>query len=65
MKIAELRQKTIPELGDLLKEIRLEQVKMRFQIAAKQLTKHHLVTEARLTVARIKTLVRAAKKDKT
>jgi ribosomal protein L29 len=64
MKIADLRNKTVSELGNLLKEIRTEQVKMRFQIAAKQLTKHHLVRNARLTVARIKTLVRAAEGDK-
>lgn len=58
MKVAELRDKEIKSLHDLLGESREELFKLRFQHATAQLEKTHKLGEVKKNIARILTVLR-------
>ena len=58
MNVAELRDKTVPELNDELLRLRKEQFGLRMQRASEQLAQTHLLTQTRRDIARVKTLIR-------
>jgi large subunit ribosomal protein L29 len=57
MKVADLRNKSVKELGDELLKRRREQFGLRMQKASGQLGQTHLLKEARHDIARIKTVL--------
>ncbi len=61
MKVSELRLKTVDELQTELKNLHKEQFNYRFIKAAKEAVKPHLVRACRLTIARIKTILKEKK----
>ena len=54
----ELRAKTPEDLKKELIELRKEQFNLRMQKGIGQLTRPHLITQARLNIARVKTILR-------
>ena len=58
MKLDELRNKTVEELTDLLKEIRVKLVNVRFKISVNQLKTVHEVKDYRKLVSRILTILK-------
>ena len=58
MKAAELRDKEIKALHDLLGESREELFKLRFQHATAQLEKTHKLVDVKKNIARILTVLR-------
>lgn len=58
MKMAELKEKTIDELKELLAEQELKLNQLKFKAGVHQLNTMHEFTVARQTVARIKTILR-------
>lgn len=57
MKVSDLREKSVEELGKELLGLRREQFNLRVQQATGQLSQTHLITLARKDVARVKTLL--------
>ncbi len=57
MKASELRDKSVEELNQELLKVREEQFRLRMQDATGQLGQTHLLKQARLDVARIKTVL--------
>jgi large subunit ribosomal protein L29 len=58
MKIEDVRNFTLDQLGDELIKLKREQFNLRFQKATSQLTNTARVREVRRTIARIKTVER-------
>jgi large subunit ribosomal protein L29 len=58
MKVTDLKTMTPDQLHDELLRLKKEQFNLRFQQATGQAEKTHRMSEARRTVARIKTLLR-------
>ncbi len=58
-KIGELRDLTLQELREREQQLMEEQYNLRFQAAAGQLENPGRIKEARRTMARVKTLIRA------
>ena len=58
MKIHELREKSPAELNEELMALLREQFNLRMQRATGQLSKHHLLTNVRKNIARVKTLLK-------
>ena len=58
MKIDDIRRLTPDQLTENLLQLKKEQFNLRFQAATGQAEKTHRMSEARRTVARIKTLLR-------
>lgn len=54
----ELREQTIDELNDKLKELREEQFNLRFQMATGQLDNHRRIRFVRREIARVLTVIR-------
>lgn len=59
MKMAELKEKSIDELKELLAEQQLKLNQLQFKAGVHQLNTMHEFTVARQTIARIKTILRA------
>ena len=57
MKASELREKSPAELRETLLELRREEFNLRMQRGTDQLSRPHLMKQARRTIARIKTLM--------
>ena len=57
MKPAELKTKSVAELEQLKLELLKEQFNLRMQKGSGQLTKSHLLTQARRNVARVNTII--------
>ena len=57
MKTKELREKSRGEQHKLLAEFELKERELRFKIATREEMKHHLLRDARKSIARLKTLV--------
>lgn len=58
MKVSELRNKNVSDLLDELKNLLRESFNLRVQKAMGQPVKPHVFTQARRSIARIKTLLR-------
>ncbi|MDP1555964.1 MAG: 50S ribosomal protein L29 [Hyphomonas sp.] len=58
MKAADVRSKSVDQLGDELVKLKKEQFNLRFQAATGQLEKTARATEVRRDIARIKTILR-------
>lgn len=58
MKASELREKSVDELEKELIEMLREQFNLRMQRGTGQLNRHHLMTEVRKNIARVKTILR-------
>jgi large subunit ribosomal protein L29 len=58
MKISDLRDKTVDQLGDELVSLKKEQFNLRFQKASGQLENSARAGEVRRNIARIKTIMR-------
>ena len=58
MDIKTLREKSVSELNDVLKELRKEQFNLRMQHATGQLQNTAELRKVRRNIARIKTLIR-------
>jgi large subunit ribosomal protein L29 len=61
MTIADIRALTPDQLADQLLSLKKEQFNLRFQAATGQVEKTHRASEIRKDIARIKTVLRAAK----
>jgi len=57
MKAAELREKSVEELGSQLLDLRRDQFKLRLQKTTGQLTQSHLLNQVKKDIARVKTLL--------
>jgi large subunit ribosomal protein L29 len=57
MKVSELREKSVEDLGSELVKAREEQFKLRMQMATGQLGQTHLIKVSRRDIARIKTVL--------
>ena len=57
MKVSDIREKSIDELGELLLELRQEQFNLRMQSGTGQLTQFDQFGKIRKNVARIKTVI--------
>lgn len=57
MKVSELKAMSIDELNKELLELRREQFNLRMQKGSGQLTRTHLLKNAKLNIARIKTIL--------
>jgi large subunit ribosomal protein L29 len=55
--VESLKSKTVSELETELLEVRKKQFNLRMKAANGSLEKPHLITEARKTIARIKTII--------
>ena len=58
-KAAEIKLKTLDELGDELEKLKKEQFNLRFQKATGQLENTARVRQVRRDIARIQTIIRA------
>lgn len=58
-KAAEIKTKTVDELGDELETLKKEQFNLRFQKATGQLENTARVRQVRRDIARIQTIIRA------
>jgi len=58
-KAAEIKTKTLDELGDELEKLKKEQFNLRFQKATGQLENTARVRQVRRDIARIQTIIRA------
>ncbi len=58
-KAAEIKTKTLDELGDELAKLKKEQFNLRFQKATGQLENTARVRQVRREIARIQTIIRA------
>ncbi len=58
MKNAELREKSVEELNQELKQLQREHFNMRIQKRSEQLARFHLIGQVRKQIARIKTILR-------
>jgi len=58
MKISEVRAKSVDELKTQLKDLYKTQFNFRFVKAAKEMVKPHSVRAAKLSIARIKTVLK-------
>jgi len=58
-KAAEIKTKTLDELGDELETLKKEQFNLRFQKATGQLENTARVRQVRRDIARIQTIIRA------
>lgn len=61
MKAAELREKSVEELGAELLKLREEQFKLRMKHSTGQLSQTHLLTANKQDIARVKTELSAKK----
>lgn len=59
MKAAEIKTKTLDELGDELEQLKKEQFNLRFQKATGQLENTARVRQVRRDIARIQTVITA------
>jgi len=59
MKAAEIKTKTLDELGDELEKLKKEQFNLRFQKATGQLENTARVRQVRRDIARIQTVITA------
>ena len=57
MKVSELREKSVEDLGSELIKAREEQFRLRMQMATGQLGQTHLIRTSRRDIARIKTVL--------
>jgi large subunit ribosomal protein L29 len=57
MKVSELREKSVEDLGSELLKAREEQFRLRMQMATGQLGQTHLIKTSRRDIARIKTVL--------
>jgi large subunit ribosomal protein L29 len=57
MKVSELREKSVEDLGSELVKAREDQFKLRMQMATGQLGQTHLIKASRRDIARIKTVL--------
>lgn len=64
MKAAELREKSVEELGAELLKLREAQFKLRMKHSTGQLTQTHLLTINKQDIARVKTQLSAKKAGK-
>lgn len=64
MKAAELREKSVEELGAELVKLREEQFKLRMKQTTGQLGQTHLLKENKQDIARVKTVLTAKKAGK-
>ena len=60
MKMAEIKDMTVDQLGDELLKLKKEQLNLRFQQASGQLENTARMREVRRTIARLKTAQSAA-----
>ena len=60
MKMAEIKDMTVDQLGDELLKLKKEQLNLRFQQASGQLENAARMREVRRTIARLKTAQSAA-----
>ena len=58
MKAAELRNMTVEQLSAKLAELKEELFNLRFQLEIKQLDNPHKITEVKLDIARVMTVLR-------
>ena len=63
MTVAELREKTLPELTEELVRLRREQFNLRMQRASDQLPQTHLLRETRRDIARVNTVMQEKAKE--
>ncbi len=63
MKYTDLKDKSLKELEELLKEKKVLMFKLRAKLKTMQLTNPNEIKEARRDVARIKTAISALKKN--
>ena len=57
MKVSEMREKSISELGDVKQELLKEQFNLRMQKGSGQLSKPHQLTRVRRNIARVNTII--------
>ena len=58
MKASEIREKTMPELVNEVKELKSELFKLRFQLATNQLDNPMRLKDVKKSIARVKTIMR-------
>ena len=58
MKLKDMRELTVPELGTKLGEAYQELFNLRFQLASRQLANYQRISQVKQTIARIKTVQR-------
>ncbi|HHW45932.1 MAG TPA: 50S ribosomal protein L29 [Clostridiales bacterium] len=58
MKAKEIREKSVPELQELLKELKQELFHLRFQHAINQLDNPMRIKAVKKDIARVKTIIR-------
>ena len=57
MKASDLREKSIPELEERLKELYKDQFNCRMQKGTGQLAQVHLISEVKQDISRVKTII--------
>lgn len=62
MKVSDLREMTVEDLNKELLELRREQFNLRMQKGSGQLTRNHLLKNAKVNIARIKTILTEKRK---
>ena len=58
MKVSDFKKMSVSELNDELSKLLREQFNLRMQKANGQLTRFHLIKNAKLNVARVKTILK-------
>lgn len=61
MKVKEIRELTVDELGAKLKELKTELFNLRFQLAINQLENTNRITEVKRDIARVMTILQEKK----
>ncbi len=61
MKVKEIRELTVDELGTKLKELKTELFNLRFQLAINQLENTNRITEVKRDIARVMTILQEKK----
>ncbi len=64
MKASELKEKTVIELQDLLKELKAKILKLRFDLADKKVKDFSLIEKAKRDIARILTAMKQLNQTK-
>jgi large subunit ribosomal protein L29 len=61
VKVKEIRELTVDELGAKLKELKTELFNLRFQLAINQLENTNRITEVKRDIARVMTILQEKK----
>ena len=61
MKATELREKSVEQLNEQLRDLLRDQFNLRMQKATGQLTQSHLLSQVKRDIARVKTVLKQQK----